>query len=64
MALKNRTRLGNVTCDNKLLDIFRQLHEQTKIPLSALMDEAVADLVQKYEAKGWFQRQDDANANP
>jgi len=45
--LKNRTRIGN-TVNNKLLEQFKQLSKDTKIPMSKLLDEAISDLLNKY----------------
>lgn len=46
--LKNRTRIGN-TVNNHILNQFKSLSEQTKIPMSKLLDEAIEDLLKKYE---------------
>lgn len=46
--LKNRTRIG-ITLDNALQVRFKQLSKDTKIPMSKLFDEAVSDLLKKYE---------------
>lgn len=46
--LKNRTRIGN-TVDNKLLKEFKSLSQETKIPMSKLLDEAIEDLLKKYQ---------------
>lgn len=46
--LKNRTRIGN-TVDNELLKQFKDLSESTRIPMSKLLDEAITDLLKKYE---------------
>ncbi|MGG3677472.1 ribbon-helix-helix domain-containing protein [Heyndrickxia faecalis] len=45
--LKNRTRIGN-TVDNELLKKFKLLSQETKIPMSKLLDEAIQDLINKY----------------
>jgi len=45
-----RTKVG-INMDNKLLEILRGLSKQTKIPVSRLVDEAVEDLVTKYQKK-------------
>lgn len=46
--LKNRERFG-VAVDKELLAGLRKLSEQTRIPASKLVDEAIADLLKKYE---------------
>lgn len=46
--LKNRTRIGN-TVDNELLKKFKELSESSRIPMSKLLDEAIIDLIKKYE---------------
>ncbi|MEW5569621.1 ribbon-helix-helix domain-containing protein [Rossellomorea marisflavi] len=45
--LKNRTRIGN-TVDNQLLKKFKELSTETRIPMSKLIDEALRDLLGKY----------------
>jgi len=47
-GLKNRKRIGN-TLDKKLLQEFKELSEETKIPMSKLLDEAIKDLLKKYK---------------
>lgn len=46
--LVTRTRIGN-TVDNKLLDKFKKLSKETKIPMSKLLDEAIELLLNKYK---------------
>lgn len=48
--LKNRKHYG-VTIDIKILERFKGLAESTRIPQSRLMDEALTDLLNKYEKK-------------
>ena len=47
---RNRTQWTTAT-DNELLEKFRQLSTQTRIPASRLLDEAIEDLLEKYAAK-------------
>lgn len=47
-TLKNRKRFGN-TLDKKLLLKLHELHNETQIPISKLLDEAVIMLLIKYE---------------
>ena len=44
----NRTRLVS-SLDNSLVQPFNDLSKQTRIPNSRLLDEAVEDLLKKYE---------------
>ena len=46
----NRTRLVS-SLDNSLVQPFNDLSKQTRIPTSLLLDEAVEDLLKKYEEK-------------
>ena len=48
--LINRTRFSS-TLENSLLEKFKQLSEQTRIPASKLWDEAVKDLLEKHSKK-------------
>ena len=48
--LKTRTRIGN-TLDTKLLKMLKELSNDTRIPMSRLLDEAVEDLIQKHNSK-------------
>jgi len=45
--LKNRSRFG-VAIDNKILEELRNLSNETRIPASKLVDEALEDLIIKY----------------
>lgn len=45
--LKTRTRIGN-TLDTNLLYKLKELSNDTRIPMSRLLDEAVKDLIQKH----------------
>ena len=44
---RKRTQWTTAT-DNELLEKFRQLSTQTRIPASRLLDEAIEDLLVKY----------------
>jgi metal-responsive CopG/Arc/MetJ family transcriptional regulator len=46
--LKNRTRI-TITLGNELLKQFKVLSEQTRIPMSKLLDEAIEDLLKKHD---------------
>ena len=48
--LKTRTRIGN-TLDTELLKLLKELSNNTRIPMSRLLDEAVEDLIQKHNSK-------------
>lgn len=48
--LKNRTAFTS-TLDNKLHQKLRELHKETKVPISKLLDEAVELLIKKREKK-------------
>lgn len=48
--LKNRTRFTS-SLKNELIDEFNKLSEKTRIPKSRLLDEAIEDLLKKYENK-------------
>lgn len=48
--LVTRERYGAVI-DKKLLAEFRKLSDKTRIPASRLLDEAIEDLLKKYEKK-------------
>lgn len=48
--LKNRTRIGN-TVDNILLEKFKVLSKETRVPMSKLLDEAIENLLKKYYEK-------------
>jgi len=45
--LKNRERFG-VAVDKLILEGLRKLSENTRIPASRLLDEAIEDLLKKY----------------
>ena len=47
----NRTRFVS-SLDNQLVEPFNILAKQTRIPKSRLLDEAIQDLLKKYEKKG------------
>lgn len=46
--LTNRVRFSS-TLEKSLLEKFKKLSEQTRIPASRLLDEAIKDLLAKYE---------------
>ena len=46
--LKNRERFG-VAVDKQLLEGLRKLSVLTRIPASKLLDEAIEDLLRKYD---------------
>jgi len=48
--LKNRERYGG-SVDKKILKDFRELAEQTRIPATRLLDEAIEDLIKKHKDK-------------
>ncbi|MGD9156286.1 MAG: ribbon-helix-helix domain-containing protein [Bacillota bacterium] len=48
--LKNRVQFTTSTTPNLLKD-FQKLSEDTRITMSRLMDEALEDLLKKYEGK-------------
>ena len=48
--LVNRTRF-TTSIKNELYDALNQLTADTRIPKSRLMDEAIEDLLKKYEKK-------------
>lgn len=49
--LKNRIRVG-FSLDKVLVEKIKALSESTRIPASKLLDEAIADLIKKFEVKG------------
>ena len=49
--LVNRTRFTS-SLKNELMAAFTELSKQTRIPKSRLLDEAIEDLLKKYEQKG------------
>lgn len=48
MSLKNRVRIGSAI-DKELYEQLKQLSELTRINMSRLLDEAIDDLINKYE---------------
>lgn len=48
MSLKNRTRIGSAV-ETLLYDKLKKLSEDTRIPISKLLDEAIGDLLEKYK---------------
>jgi len=48
MSLKNRVRIGSAV-DKNSHDNLKKLSEQTRIPISKLLDEAINDLLEKYK---------------
>lgn len=48
MALKNRDRFSS-TVDKELLLSLKKLSEETRIPISKLLDKAIADLLKKHK---------------
>ena len=48
--LVNRTRFTS-SLKNELMRDFNRLAEETRIPKSRLMDEAIEDLLKKYEKR-------------
>lgn len=48
--LVNRTRFTS-SLKNELMEEFNQLAEKTRIPKSRLIDEAIEDLLNKYEKR-------------
>lgn len=49
-GLKTRKTLSNAI-DKKLWEGLHRLHEETRINKSRLLDEAISDLIRKYEKK-------------
>lgn len=49
MTLKNRTRIGSAI-DKELFEGLKRLSEETRIPISKLLDEAISDLLKKHLA--------------
>ena len=47
MALSKRIKIGTAI-DKKIYDEFKELSEETRIPMSKLMDEAILDLIKKH----------------
>ncbi len=50
-VLVNRDRFVS-SLDKKLVDPFNKLSKKTRVPKSRLLDEAIEDLLKKYEKKG------------
>ena len=50
MALKDRVRVGS-PIDKKLHQALKDISDETGIPMSKLLDEAITDLVVKYERR-------------
>ena len=48
--LVNRPRFTS-SLDNRLMEQFNQLAKDTRIPKSRLIDEAIEDLLKKYEKR-------------
>jgi len=48
--LKNRTRFTS-SLKNELVPLFDQLAQDTRIPKSRLLDEAIEDLIKKHSKK-------------
>lgn len=45
--LKNRTRIGSAI-DKEIYEELKKLAEDTRIPISKLLDEAIEDLIKKH----------------
>lgn len=50
MSLKNRVRIGSAI-DKELYGQLKKLSTSTRINMSKLLDEAIEDLITKYEQK-------------
>jgi hypothetical protein len=48
--LKNRIQISN-SVDKLIWEQFQKVAKQTRIPMARLLDEAMADLIAKYEKK-------------
>lgn len=48
--LRNRKTISNAV-RSELADDLRRISDETKIPMSKLLDEALEDLIKKYEKK-------------
>lgn len=48
--LVNRTKLIS-SLDNQLVEPFNELSKKTRVPKSRLLDEAIEDLLKKYEKR-------------
>lgn len=53
VIMVNRVRFTS-SLDKKLMPRLDQLAKETRIPKSRLLDEAVEDLLKKYEKRGTF----------
>jgi hypothetical protein len=49
--LKNRIQISN-SVDKLIWERFQKIAKQTRIPMARLLDEAMEDLITKYEKKG------------
>jgi len=49
--LKNRVRIAT-SIDIELNDQLRKLADETRIPISKLVDEAIKDLIEKHKEQG------------
>jgi len=47
--LKNRTRIGSAI-DTELYNKLKELSENSRIPISKLLDEALEDLIKKHNS--------------
>jgi len=45
--LKNRVRIGSAI-DKELYESLKKLSDETRIPISKLLDEAIQDLIKKH----------------
>ncbi|MDK7667394.1 MULTISPECIES: ribbon-helix-helix domain-containing protein [Cytobacillus] len=54
-GLKTRKPISN-SVDIGIVNELDQLHQQTKIPKSKLLDEALEDLLEKYQKQGKYKR--------
>lgn len=54
-GLKTRKPISN-SVDIAIVNELDQLHKQTRIPKSKLLDEALEDLFEKYERQGKYKR--------
>jgi hypothetical protein len=50
-VLTTRTPISS-TVDKEIWQQFQELSKQTRIPASKLLDEAIGDLIRKYQTKG------------
>lgn len=47
-GLKNRTPISS-TIDIKLNEALKKISQETRVPISKLLDEAIEDLIKKYK---------------